>query len=127
MGDVFVFAPLVFVYSIILGFIIGIIFDIFNNIAKIFNITSNSLIVVDIIFMLIVTLLTFIFVLSSNFGMLRWYVILGEIIGFSIYALTLMRFSKHIFNKLSKIYKNIVKNLKIVLKSKNKCVYNKGK
>lgn len=100
MGDVFVFAPLMFLYSIILGIILGIIFNIINGLAKFFKVSSKTLLILDVIFMVIATFLTFIFLLAGNFGMLRLYVILGEILGIWLFGFVFLRLAKFVLLKL---------------------------
>lgn len=92
---------LTFVFAIVLGFFFCILFDLFSFI-RCMKKTSNFMVMVsDLVFWLIVTFVTFLFLLSRTNGEVRGYVLAGELIGFVFWRLTVSRllfpFFKNIF------------------------------
>ncbi len=98
----------VFGCSCILGVVLGILYDVFRIIRVIINPKNITVFVQDVIYFLISGAITFLFVLAFNFGELRFYILIGESAGWTLYHVTL----GHI------IYKNF---RKIVATIKNKC------
>ncbi len=104
----------IFLYSCILGIILGLIYDCFKILRLITNLNKKYLIFLDIIFMSISAIITFIFLLALNFGQIRLHLILGELLGFITYKLTL---SKLIIS-LSKIIINFITTIANFIKQK---------
>lgn len=77
----------VFLLSVSLGFILGVLYDVFRMIRIIFlkENRKTAIFVQDFFFVLLCGIITFLFLLSENYGELRGYVFIGEIIGFFIY------------------------------------------
>lgn len=111
MGDVFVVAPLMFVYAIAPGMIIGLIYDITTNASGLLKLSPYACMALDILFMLVAAVVTFIFLLAANFGIIRFYLIAGEAVGFAVYCCTFMRITAFCIRK-SKIFLKKMKKLK---------------
>lgn len=108
-----------FLYSCILGIILGIYYDIF----KIFRIatpfTQKQLFFCDLFFMSTSAISTFIFLLALNSGRIRVHLLAGELIGFIVYRLTLSRliilFAKYIINTVKRVLRSIKRKLVLPL------------
>lgn len=79
----------VFFYSILLGFFLGVVYDIFRLFRIIINTSNIWIFCQDILYFILSSLITFIFILTFNNGEFRLYVILGECIGWIIYYASL--------------------------------------
>ena len=80
---------LVFLYACVLGAALSIVYDIFRLI-RITAVMGRAVIAVeDIIFFIIVSFSTFVFILSFTEGVIRFYVIFGELLGFILCHVTL--------------------------------------
>lgn len=98
-----------FFYSIIFGLGLGIIYDFFRLIRRYFNCNIVADVCCDIIFMLINALLTFLFIVSFNSGIIRIYIIAGEFLGFIFYRYTIGKFSIIIILKVNYWIRNLFK------------------
>jgi len=79
----------IFLYSVLFGFFLGYIFDLFR-ITRIAFKTCNAIIFIeDVIFFVIATISSFIFILTNNNGVLRCFLIVGELLGAIIYFFSL--------------------------------------
>lgn len=72
------------------GFFLGILFLIFKIIRLKFN-SYLSVFIQDIIFFVMSSLITFIFMLDMNFGAVRFYILLSEAVGFLLNYFTFGR------------------------------------
>ncbi|WP_405352302.1 spore cortex biosynthesis protein YabQ, partial [Ruminococcus sp.] len=66
-----------FLYSLLLGVALGVVYGIFKFIRTAFLSTKASVIIADIIFMLIASISLFFFSLATLFGYVRIYVVFG--------------------------------------------------
>ncbi len=78
------FQILSFLYSIILGAGIALIYDIFRAFRLCFNTKNITVFVQDIIYFIIISNLIFLFLISTTKGEVRGYVLLGICIGFVV-------------------------------------------
>lgn len=78
--------------SIIFGMMYSALYDIFRAIR--FRKNPHTIIVVieDIIYFAIIAVITFLFLLSVTYGEVRFYVLLGIVLGFIIFRTTISRF-----------------------------------
>lgn len=111
----------IFLYSVLFGFFLGFVFDLFR-ITRIAFKTCNAVIFIeDVVFFVIATISSFVFILTSNDGVLRSFLIVGELFGAIIYffslsiviikaATAIINFIKSIIRFLYKIFiKPIIK------------------
>ncbi|MBQ5346602.1 MAG: spore cortex biosynthesis protein YabQ [Ruminococcus sp.] len=75
----------------------------------------------DTLFMIICGVITFYFSLAFLEGQIRFFVFLGEILGFIVYYHTIRRLFDVVFNPIITIFKKILKKL---LKTSRKVMYN---
>ena len=110
-----------FAFSLPLGFVFGLIYELFKLFHKFGFTRYIGYLITDIVFMLFCGGVTFFYDLAFIEGNTRLFVIIGEIMGFFI-------FSKTISPLLEKIYPNLIKFckkiLKYLLKISNKIMYN---
>ncbi len=97
-----------FLWSIPLGAALGALYGVLALIRFAFNSKKSTVIPLDIIFMLLCSLCVFYFSLGFLDGYVRIYVILGVLIGFFIYRLTLGRLLHKIFKPIVKLTRGII-------------------
>lgn len=90
-----------FLVTIGIGFLAGILFDIYRVIRSLWQPRKIGTFIGDMVFWIILTIVAFILLLLGNWGELRIYVFLGICLGYYIYQ---RRFSK----KTQKIIKKII-------------------
>lgn len=95
LGQVYVF----FVF-ILVGFLIGLLFDMFRISRRTFKTSDIVTYIEDILFWILSGLLIIFSLFKFNNGEIRVYIIIGLIVGISIYILV---FSKLIINTLVKV------------------------
>ena len=106
-----------FLYSLLLGVGLGIFYAPFKMFRLAFCTKKSSIIAVDIIFMLCVSVVVYYFSLVFIMGYVRIYVFVGCLLGFFIYRLTLGALFSRIYVPIIVFMKKITN--KIVLKLKN--------
>lgn len=79
---------LLFLYSVLLGVFLGVVFDIFRIIRAIIPHKSALVAVEDVIFMMIWGLSLVIFSVELSRGNVRFFCFLGSVLGFAIYFFT---------------------------------------
>ncbi|WMJ23661.1 spore cortex biosynthesis protein YabQ [Paludicola sp. MB14-C6] len=104
-----------FLSACLLGAVLGVIYDLFR-ISRIAVKTCNVIIFIeDIIFFVIVTLSSFIFIVMKNDGVLRGFLIIGELLGalayFSTASILIMKAAKFIIKIVKAILKFLYKLL----------------
>lgn len=105
-----------FMLSLGLGFLLGIAYDLFRTLRLILlrNPGKYTLFVQDIIYVVLCAIVSFLFLLSENYGEIRAYVPAGEIIGFFVYYFTIgvltMRVGDSVANAVHK-FLNRLKNI----------------
>ena len=82
---------LTFLYSILLGFILCILYDVFRSLRKALPHGRVAVFFEDILFFSISAVITFLFLLARTGGGLRGYVFVGVLAGFVAFRLTLSR------------------------------------
>ncbi len=132
------FAPpvTVFFISIAFGSIFGIIWDCFRIIRNKINNFKKIVFCLDIAYFVIISLLTILFFFKFTSGGVRLFVIIGEILGFIIYYISIEKIIFKILNlvlgsilniflAIFKFIRNIF--LKLILISEKNCIklYNK--
>ncbi len=112
MGLINVSSSTVFIFSILLGVIISVIFDFFMLFNFINKKNRKIIFFSDISFMCIAAILSFLYLLAANYGIFRLYIIIGEAIGFILHRYTLGKLTfkliKSIYLLISKFYRKII-------------------
>lgn len=106
-----------FLYSLILGVGFGIVYAPFKMFRLAFCSKKSSVVAVDVLFMILVSIIIYYFSLVFIMGYVRIYVFAGCLLGFLIYRLTLGRLFSHIYVPVIKFLKKVTN--KIVQKLKN--------
>lgn len=75
--------------SVLLGFLIGLYYEIFRFIRLSFHHSSLLIGIEDLFFFLPVTFIFLFFCYAFSSGLIRWFALLGTALGFFIYLLTL--------------------------------------
>lgn len=97
----------IFLYSCVIGFALGVLYDVFRILRLAIPSPRAVILVQDILFFSFCALLTFFFMLSTNEGQVRFFILIGELLGAIVQHLTLgvltMRVSKAIITLVKKI------------------------
>lgn len=118
-----------FLMSLGVGFILGLIYDILRTVRISFTKGKAFVFIFDVLYFLLFGLITFVFILAFNKGELRFYLIFGEICGAAFYyfsfglaaiklSLVFSRLTKKFFSFVFKVisypFRLIFKALKAV-------------
>ena len=95
----------IFGFSIIFGAFLGIFYDIFRIIRIFFKCKFWNVFIQDIIYFFLSGVSTFLFILFINSGEIRFYILAGELMGFTLYYLTLGSLVYGIFYRFSRVIK----------------------
>lgn len=106
-----------FLYSILLGAALGVVYGPFKAARLAFFSSRASVIISDIIFMLLSTLSVFFFSLATLYGCVRIYVLIGALAGFLLYRNTLGRITSAIYCPIIALLKKISAKIRIILKN----------
>jgi spore cortex biosynthesis protein YabQ len=91
------------------GIIIGLLFDLYRGFRHNFKIIQKCSIIFDIIFWMLVTLISFLTInIIENFD-LRYYHFVALFLGFILYYNTISRFILSLINKIISIVTNLIK------------------
>jgi len=122
-----------FLCSLLVGIILGALYTVFKCIRTLFGNRKIHTVVCDIVYMLIFTLITYLFSIGFTDGFVRYYVVLGELAGLMLFKFTLgiliHKLFVIIFRCFSKIYRKFQKNISVfakkLLKANHNMLYNK--
>ena len=128
----FIQQSIAFLYSLLLGITLGVVYEIFKIIRLAFCCKKSSIFIIDLIYMLIASFSLFVFSIAFLQGHTRVYLIFGCFIGLFVFKLTIGRLFSKIYcpliinikklsNKIIFIFKKITKKL---LKIGHKILYN---
>ena len=114
----------VFLYSVLVGGILAIIFDFFRILRRKGNTKNYIVYVQDIIYWIIVTFIIIMSAFITNDGELRGYMFIGYILGAIIYMVTISRYILNFANKILNYFENLFRKIlercnKICRKNKN--------
>ena len=107
---------MIFLFSCLLGAILGFLYDCFRFIRMMINPRNIFIFAQDIAYFFVSAMVTFLFVLVLNDGESRFYILAGEGIGWIVYHLTFGEFIYR-YSKRSATHLNSYNN-KIILKFK---------
>ena len=96
----------IFLFSIVLGAVLSVLFDGFRVVNAVFRANWKRIFFEDIVYFILSAIITFTYILIMNMGEIRFYIIWGELIGWVIYRLTIGKF----------IYKILLSAIKFVVK-----------
>ena len=108
----------IFLYSLVLGLILGIIYDIFRIFRLTFNVKKWGIFFQDILYFITISLVSFSFIIIFNKGEVRYYIIIGQLIGGVIYYISLGRivykYSKNLLWHINRFFRNLFFPLKVI-------------
>lgn len=121
-----------FLYSFLLGAILGALYGPFKAFRVTFLSGKISVVICDVLYMLIASLLLFFYSLAMMYGYIRIYVIAGVLVGFILYRMTVARLLFCIYDPIIKLIKKILRKIttkfkiysKKLLKIPYKILYN---
>lgn len=112
---------------ILLGFLIGIIYDFFRFFRLVFK-NKRAVFLLDFLFFIVISPIIFIFLLSYNNGQVRAFYFTAILFGYLVYILTFYRLTGFVFRPIAlffqKILKKALKSLKKGLQYIKKLYYN---
>lgn len=103
----------VFLMLVVLGMAVGFIYDFYRVLRRVHGLKKRGTNIGDIIYWLIVTVITYIFLLQFLWGEVRLYVFLSMVIGLVMYIKTLSPF---IYRQLFRLYNFIIKTIKTIIR-----------
>jgi spore cortex biosynthesis protein YabQ len=126
---------LTFFYAVTLGIILSVLFDFFRTIRISYKHNNIFVFIEDIVFFLISTFLTFMYLMARCNGEFRTYVISAILIGFFIYRITLSKIvlptsviiTKFFIRLFGKIFLLFRKSISITVKNTKKLLKIRGR
>ena len=79
----------VFLHALFLGVILGCFYDVFRITRIAFLVPAVLVLVEDLLFFLLSSIVLFGFMLERSYGQIRWFILLGVILGWVLYYFTL--------------------------------------
>lgn len=115
----------VFLYSLGIGFMLGIVYDVFEFVGFLLPKKKSFIIVRDIIFMVVSSLIMFLFSLSIDNGSFRFHIYAGAIAGFFVCFFSLGKFLRKVFLPTAIFLKAFFRKFKrgilsVIIKNKEK-------
>jgi len=92
-----------FVISLAVGFAMGVVYEVFRLVRLISPKNRILCFVCDVLFMSLASLISFVLTVVINLGIVRWYILLGEALGFFTYMRTMGRVSGAFFRLIRKL------------------------
>lgn len=106
----------VFLYSFGLGFLLGILYDVFRTLRMIFSFGKVMTFIQDFLYVIMCAFLTFGFALVLNDGKIMFYIFFGEGIGWLIYYFTFgtlaLRVSSAVIKGVRSVFAAIIRLIK---------------
>ena len=104
-----------FLYSILCGMLIGLIYDIFRIKRKTIRTRALFIYIEDLIYWIIVVIVVFALIFYSNDGEIRGYILIGVLIGVTLYMLLLSNIIVKLSVKLLDLIGKIIKLILFVI------------
>ncbi|MCI8652336.1 MAG: hypothetical protein HFF11_01395 [Angelakisella sp.] len=79
----------VFLYSLFLGVVLGVFYDVFRITRIAFLVPALLVLLEDLLFFLFSSIVLFGFMLERSYGQIRWFILLGVVLGWVLYYFTL--------------------------------------
>ena len=94
---------LAFVITIVTGILLGLLFDCYRVLRGTFNPKAAVTWLTDLLYWLVATAVVFVALVLSNWGELRFYVVIGILSGLGLYYRWLSLYSIRVFAKVIKL------------------------
>lgn len=118
----------IFLFSIGFGFLLGILYDVFRTVRMIISESKGFVLFMDLLYFLVCTFLNFCYILTVDYGKIRFYVVFAQILGWLIYYFSFgavaIRFSRFISKAVRGIAGLVFKPINAVFK-RIRLLYNK--
>ncbi len=125
MGIYLAEQTLIFLQSLLVGAALGLLYDVFRISRVAFPTSTQVVFVEDILFFIVCSLVTFFFGLTVIEGTLRFFLIIGELLGAILYYFTLGKLVMGVSKKIIEAIKAILKFIfKWILRPIWQLVYN---
>jgi len=98
----------IFLYAFGFGFVLGIVYDVFRVIRLAISVKKRFIYVQDILYAVVCSLLTFLFILIVNKGQIMGYILFGEFLGWLIYYFSLGVVTVKLSNKTIKVVRALM-------------------
>lgn len=117
-----------FLLSIGFGFLLGILYDVLRTVRLVISNSRGFVLFMDLLYSVFCTFLNFCFILAFDYGEVRLYTVVGEILGWLIYYFSFGTIAIHFSRVVSKIIKHtcsvIFKPIKFVFRKISCTVHN---
>lgn len=100
---------IVFLKSFIFGMVLGAFYDLFRGIRLVKNKNLLVIFICDILYFIVCGILTFIFILYVNYGLIRGYIIIGAFLGAVFYYNTIGAVMIKIMDFLIRLIRRIIR------------------
>ncbi len=97
-----------FLQSILLGLLLSFIYDIFCSIRKLFPAQVQLHFILDILYFVLFGTILFNFLLQKSAGRLRYFIVLGVIIGWVVYHNTVSTLTIQLLNGLFTLFRRVL-------------------
>lgn len=101
----------IFILSIGFGFLLGILYDIFRTVRIIISDSNGFVLFSDLLYFLVCTFLNFCYILTVDYGRIRFYIVMAEILGWLIYYFSFGTVAIRISRFISKSVRGALKLL----------------
>ena len=110
----------VFLASLLLGVLVGVIYDFFRVLRKCCLRSKGAVALQDLLFSILFTAANFTFMLYFTDGQIRWYLLAGECLGWTLYYFTIgelvMRVSDKIIRITTRLAALLIKFVRFLLR-----------
>lgn len=118
-----------FLLSIGFGFLLGILYDVFRTVRLVISNSKGFVLFMDLLYFAFCTFLNFCYLLTLDYGKIRFYIALAEFLGWLIYYFSFgaiaIKASRFVSKLIKRFFLLIAKPLKFVLR-KIKPIYIKA-
>lgn len=109
--------------GLIIGMIIAFIYDIFKSFRKVLNSKKIVICFQDIIYSLLISIITFLILFVYEYGQMRWFVLLSQLLGFIFYRVYISLFViKTITSTLKFLKTKLISPILKILKLFSNCL-----
>lgn len=112
----FIQQSIAFLYSLMLGVILGLVYEIFKIIRIAFSFKKTTILFYDVVYVIIYTLAVFVFSIAFLQGYTRIYLFFGCFIGLVVFKITLGRLFSKIYCPLISFIKNLSHKIQFIFK-----------
>lgn len=109
-----------FLLSIGFGFLLGILYDVFRTVRLVISDSKGFVIFMDLLYFTFCTFLNFCYLLTLDYGKIRFYIVFAELLGWLIYYFSFgaiaVRVSRFISGLIKRFFRLLTKPIKFILR-----------